>query len=160
MPIFMHFGYILIDPKISQKRSFWGKNGPFLAPKSVRSVRHYFYLLLHKKIVQYPKFHPFSRSLSMISTLIPHCTWQLAPPPLSSPSETFSSMSLTSSDSSQICHDHHHKLPQVCLQYQTHSKHSQNTHKTLLKHSWNTLLNTLEATFKHWWNTNKILNTL
>ena len=86
-PSFIHFGYwksiernTLIYPKISQNRSFWGKNGPFLAPKWVRSVRNYFHLLQHEKLVQYPKFHPFWWSLSMVSTLIPHCTWQVAPP--------------------------------------------------------------------------------
>ena len=70
----------LIYPKMSQKRSFWGKKGQFLAPKLVRSVQHYFHLLRHEILVQYPKFHPFLWSLSMVSTLIPHCTWQLATP--------------------------------------------------------------------------------
>ena len=67
-------------PSFSQnepKTQLWGKNGPFLAPKWVRSVRHYFHLLRHEILVQYPKFHPFSWSLSMVSTLIAHCTWQL-----------------------------------------------------------------------------------
>ena len=70
----------LIYPKMSQKRSFWGKKGQFLAPKLVRSVQHYFHLLRHEILVQYPKFHPFSWSLSMVSTLIPHCKWQLTNP--------------------------------------------------------------------------------
>ena len=59
---------------------FWGKNGPFLAPKWVRSVWNYFHLLQHEKLVQYPKFHPFWWSLGTVSSLIPHCTWQVAPP--------------------------------------------------------------------------------
>ena len=45
--------------KISQKRSFQGKNGPFLAQKCVGSDRTVFFLCQPLKLLKYANFHPF-----------------------------------------------------------------------------------------------------